>query len=586
MKFLENMKVGAKITLLLIVMLVFMGGLSGYALLNIQSLNKQLNLMYNMDLAGIDSSKEANIALISASRSTRNGLIFSNDKERVTRYGEGFKDFAKKTKDQLEICLGKSDDPETIALVKQTLAAVDEGFKAEEAVWKRLYNGERPVDVIGDLVASRAKIDAADDLLTKVGERMELEAEQRSVEAGKVYDRSLIMTLVAMGLAVLAGLLLGMSIKGAIAKPLISVSGKAGLVAGGDLAQDFSADRTDEIGDLSRSLDQMVKNLRERVQEAEHKTEEAAEQSRKANMAMSEAKEAQAQAESGRQAILRAAENVETVVSRLSAATEELSAQIEQSSRSADVQRDRVTASATAMDQMNATVLEVARNAGVAAEGSDTARNKAQEGASIVSKSIEALNTVQNDTNVLRSEMEQLGKQAEAIGAIMTVISDIADQTNLLALNAAIEAARAGEAGRGFAVVADEVRKLAEKTMTATKEVGTAISGIQQGTQNSINAVAKTAQTLDGATVLATSSGTALSDIVKVVDNTADQVRGIAAAAEEQSASSDEITHSLEEINRIANETATVMGESSLAVAELANQTGQLQVLVQDLRRL
>lgn len=176
--------------------------------------------------------------------------------------------------------------------------------------------------------------------------------------------------------------------------------------------------------------------------------------------------------------------------------------------------------------------------------------------------------------------MAALGKQAEGIGRIMNVISDIADQTNLLALNAAIEAARAGDAGRGFAVVADEVRKLAEKTMAATQEVGDAIRGIQQGAARNMEHVENTTTTIHQATELAGQSGTALEEIVRLVEVATDQVRSIAAASEEQSAASEEISRSVDEINRISGETSSAMNQSAQAVGELAAQTHSLRGLI------
>ena len=156
-----------------------------------------------------------------------------------------------------------------------------------------------------------------------------------------------------------------------------------------------------------------------------------------------------------------------------------------------------------------------------------------------------------------------------------------ADQTNLLALNAAIEAARAGEAGRGFAVVADEVRKLAEKTMSATGEVGNVITKIQSMTKENVAATERAVQSVSKSTELANDSGRALSEIVSGVEMAADQVRAIATAAEEQSATSEEINRATDEINQIATESSQVMDEASKAIQEVAAMASRLNNVIE-----
>ncbi|WP_419786044.1 methyl-accepting chemotaxis protein [Pseudodesulfovibrio sp.] len=374
-------------------------------------------------------------------------------------------------------------------------------------------------------------------------------------------------------------------VKVGVVGPLFRIRGYAEAVAHGDLDAKPEGSFAAELKVVKEAIESMVANLKAKMTEAAQKKEEAERAQSQAETAMDEAKTQEAKAKELLSTMKRIANESQIIAEQVTSAADELSSQSDQVSKGADVQRDRTTQTATAMEEMNATVLEVARNSSSSAESASKARERAQEGATVVSRAIEAIGQVNALTTTLKQSMGQLGEQTKDIGQIMNVIEDIADQTNLLALNAAIEAARAGEAGRGFAVVADEVRKLAEKTMSATKEVGTAIQAIQTVTADNIKSVDTAAEAVDQATELANQSGEALDQIVEFSDDTSGQVQSIATAAEEQSAASEEINRAVEDINQIANETAEGMNQAAEAIAELARLSNELRKLIEEMNR-
>ncbi|WP_147822197.1 methyl-accepting chemotaxis protein [Salidesulfovibrio onnuriiensis] len=397
---------------------------------------------------------------------------------------------------------------------------------------------------------------------------------------------SALMTTVLSSLLLLAlGVGVGFVFVRGITRALSQSVLFAKAVAEGDLDRQLAVRRTDEIGDLSDALRIMVTTLKEKIREVSHKTEEAEEKALAAEKATAEAQEAKALAERAKsQGMLDAARRLEDFVEEVRRTSEAISRQSDEIHRGTDIQSERVHSTATAMEEMNATVLEVARNSSQAAEVGKDAQQKASEGMHVVQQAVEAMEATRSRTEQLRESMNRLGTEVESIGSVMNVINDIADQTNLLALNAAIEAARAGEAGRGFAVVADEVRKLAEKTMQATTEVGTVVTTIQNASKENMAAMGVAMKDLARVAELTQESGSALKAIETQVEASASQIQSIATAAEEQSATSEEINRSVEEINSITEDTARGAADTASAVAELANQINGLSHLIQEMK--
>lgn len=390
--------------------------------------------------------------------------------------------------------------------------------------------------------------------------------------------------LIVAALLLLGGVPVSYVLIISITRPLNHITQLARSVADGNLDEVITPTGRDEVSLMESALRDMVAALKTHINHAEEKSAAAGESAREAGVALEKANRATEEAQQKSKTLLATAAKLEDVSSNISSALNSLSSRIEQSDKHAAVAAHRLTEAATAMNEMNATVQEVARNASETQRVSAETKQKAEEGEHVVESSLQCIQAVHQVSLELKDDMEKLNEHTRAISHIMSVISDIADQTNLLALNAAIEAARAGEAGRGFAVVADEVRKLAEKTMASTQEVGSAVAAIQESAANSSASVGKAVEQIEQATQLAIDSGHALKEIVSAAEVTADEVRAIATASEEQSASSDEINQSITECNEMSGQIAAAMADAAKSVTELAAQAQNLTALVGDLK--
>jgi methyl-accepting chemotaxis protein len=229
---------------------------------------------------------------------------------------------------------------------------------------------------------------------------------------------------------------------------------------------------------------------------------------------------------------------------------------------------------------MSATSGDIAQNCQMAAEGAQRASQFAVNGAAVVEKTVLVMGQIAAKVQDTARNVESLGARSDQIGAIIGTIQDIADQTNLLALNAAIEAARAGEQGRGFAVVADEVRALAERTTKATREIGEMIKAIQTETKDAVAAMEQGVRQVETGTEEAAKSGAALQEILEQVNSVAMQINQVATAAEEQTATTSEISSNMLQITDVVHQTSMGAHESATAAAQLSGNAEELQRLV------
>ncbi|OGT97499.1 MAG: chemotaxis protein [Geobacteraceae bacterium GWB2_52_12] len=327
-----------------------------------------------------------------------------------------------------------------------------------------------------------------------------------------------------------------------ITVPASVLAAQTAHVARGELNVDVSCSSNDEIGQLARSFKTMAESLRSIISRvAETSTQVAA-----------------------------AAGQLNATSGQIAAGAEEIASQ--------------TTTVATAGEEMSATSGDIAQNCQMAAEGAKRASQSAQNGSAVVAATITVMSQIAEKVQESAKTVERLGARSEQIGNIIGTIEDIADQTNLLALNAAIEAARAGEQGRGFAVVADEVRALAERTTRATKEIGEMIKAIQIETKGAVAAMEQGVQQVEAGTIEASKSGAALSDILGQINDVAMQVNQIATAAEEQTATTSEISSNMQQITEVVLRTSHGAHESATAAAQLNGNAEELQRLVRQFK--
>lgn len=390
------------------------------------------------------------------------------------------------------------------------------------------------------LINTRMK-DATDLMGVQINQLINLnkqEAAQAAVSSKSEYDGALIGVISVAVFAVLLTVLLAWLLTKSIVNPLARAVHAAQNIAEGNLTRPIVVDGNDEPARLLEALVAMQKNLRQTI------------------------------------------ELISGSSTQLASAAEELSAVTEESSRGLQQQNDEIEQAATAVNEMTAAVEEVARNAVSTSEASKQSNDTARQGRDRVVDTVKSIQTMATEIQTTSGLVQGLAEQGRDIGKVLDVIRSIAEQTNLLALNAAIEAARAGEAGRGFAVVADEVRALAHRTAQSTTEIEQMVAGIQTRTGEAVQSMVKNTDRTQSTLGLANAAGDALELITEAISQINERNLVIASASEEQAQVSREVDRNLVNIRDLATQSAAGANQTSAASHELSRLAVDLNTLV------
>ncbi|MDD5285212.1 MAG: HAMP domain-containing methyl-accepting chemotaxis protein [Desulfuromonadaceae bacterium] len=540
------MKIGTRLILGFGGCLCFLLLLGGVGLYELKNSVAKSNKAIGVDAKVVENAQRMRVNINIMRRYEKDAFINMADLAKVDEYRKKWAEARELTKKRLETLVKLEDEPKE----KEQLSAISKALDGYEAAFNKVVeqiksgaitSAQDANKIIGEYkeimhLAEKEIIDYAatnDRTMEKIKKELDSDANRAVTFSVTIVAVSFIVVLILVTLLI-----------SSIKRPLTQIELLVKDIAQGegDLTKLLTYSGKDELGDICGSFNQFIEKLRGIIGQIARTSTQVASASCQLN----------------------------STAEQIATGAEEVAAQ------SATV--------ATAGEEMSATSGDIAQNCQMASEGAQRASESAGNGAAVVERTVAVMGQIATKVQETARTVESLGSRSDQIGAIIGTIEDIADQTNLLALNAAIEAARAGEQGRGFAVVADEVRALAERTTRATKEIGEMIKAIQKETKGAVTAMEQGVQQVEAGTIEAAKSGEALKDILAQVNDVAMQVNQIATAAEEQTATTSEISSNMHQITEVVQQTSRGAHESATAAAQLNRNAEELQRLVRQFK--
>ncbi|MCV4287729.1 methyl-accepting chemotaxis protein [Pseudomonas capsici] len=509
----------------------------GLGMLGINRLSDALKLTFSNNLVSVAYTNETMIALTTHNRGLYR-LLDARDKATAERMRQSInseldraqKVYAIYRATQLEDDERASGDQYDVVMPSY-IAASQKIFDLQQAGNLEEARNRLTELAEGDFNKARGYLQAMIDANKR-------QVKEGAEEADNLQNTSVLMLTIGIAIAFLVAIMLGILITRMITRPLKEAIEVAQLIAAGDLTQAVSSTRGDEAGHLLNAIGTMQGSLKRTIQE------------------------------------------ISSASDQLASAAEELGAVTEESTRGLIRQNDEIQQAATAVNEMTAAVEDVARNAVSTSDVSKTLANDAVHGRGQVSDTVKGIGTMVSEITESTGSVTTLAGHVRDISKVLEVIRSIAEQTNLLALNAAIEAARAGEQGRGFAVVADEVRALAHRTQASTVEIEGMIGTVQSGADGAVAAMSKSLTTATNTQQLAQRAGTALEKITSGVEVINERNMVIASASEEQAQVAREVDRNLVNIQELSAQSAAGANQTSASSQELSRLATSFNIMV------